>query len=144
MRARRTENMYLFPRLQASTSRVGQEILTSSCLPHQVRLVDGAEVFTQSGVLNSHPKIFAVAVDVLHQWIHVAELDWWVVKLFVTALRDSRCGSQTKNNNTYLPFNARLFLFLPMARGRGWSWTSQLSAWCCPPWPGHKHGPFPW
>lgn len=75
MHARRTDNMYLFPRLQASTSRVGQEILTSSCLPHQVRLVDGAEVFTQSGVLNSHPKIFAVAVDVLHQWIHVAELD---------------------------------------------------------------------
>lgn len=57
------------------TSGVWKEILTPTLLPDKIRLVDGLEVFTKGGVLDRHPELFAVLIDVLHEWIHVVELD---------------------------------------------------------------------
>lgn len=59
----------------ALTCGVGEEILTAPLLPDEVRLVDSLEVLAQGGVLDRDPKLFAVAVDVFHERIHVAELD---------------------------------------------------------------------
>jgi hypothetical protein len=55
--------------------------------PGDIEGVQGAEVFTQRGVLHQDPELGRVAVDVVQQGVHVGELHRGIEELLVTSLQ---------------------------------------------------------